>query len=415
MLKKLLLFIVKCYLFLLQAAVALVAFTCIFISGFHWTSLLFIAAGILMLPIPKIRKYFNSKNIKTWMIVVASVVFLFTGILNSDSYETNYTSDLDKTSETIESKDKSKNKEKQSDTEKNKKSESKDEEKIEEAISTVKFTLSDIPDYSGNTYVVLNNNIPSFTKSELKTKGYEIYSSLDNLGRTKTAIASVGKDTMPKDNEKRGSISSIKPSGWVQAQYEHISGKYLYNRCHLIGWQLTPENANKKNLITGTKSFNVNGMLPFENMVADYIKETEHHVAYRITPFYKDNNLVCTGVQMEAYSVEDNGQGIQFNVFVYNVEKDVVIDYATGKSYSTYVQTTSTNNGETANNNTSSTTTSSTTSSTSSTTDSGSMVWIPNSGSKYHSRSNCSNMKNPAQVTKSEAISRGYEPCKKCY
>ncbi len=192
--------------------------------------------------------------------------------------------------------------------------------------------ISDIPPFSDKPYVIINNNIPNFDASELKTKGYESYSKLDSLGRTRVAVASVGKDTMPTVSQERGSISEIKPSGWKQAKYSNINGGWLYNRCHLIGWQLSAENANRGNLITGTKYLNVDGMLPFENMVADYIKETNNHVAYRITPIYDGDNLLASGVQMEAYSVEDNGEGICFNVYCYNVQPGVIIDYATGES-----------------------------------------------------------------------------------
>ncbi len=197
-----------------------------------------------------------------------------------------------------------------------------------------KAVLSRIPEYSGRPYVVINDNVPSFNKYELTTKGYETYASLDNLGRCGGAVASCGREIMPKPEEERGSISAVKPSGWVQAQYDCVSGKYLYNRCHLIGWQLSAENANKRNLITGTRYMNTEGMLPFENMVADYIRETDNHVAYRITPIYDGNDLVAKGVQMEAYSVEDDGEGICFNVFCYNVQPGVKIDYATGRSRS---------------------------------------------------------------------------------
>ncbi len=197
-----------------------------------------------------------------------------------------------------------------------------------------KVVLSEIPAYSGRPYVVINDNVPSFNKYELTTKGYETYASLDNLGRCGGAVASCGREIMPKPEEERGSISAVKPSGWVQAQYDCVSGKYLYNRCHLIGWQLSAENANKRNLITGTRYMNTEGMLPFENMVADYIRETDNHVAYRITPIYDGSDLVAKGVQMEAYSVEDDGDGICFNVFCYNVQPGVEIDYTTGKSWS---------------------------------------------------------------------------------
>ncbi|MBR6551873.1 MAG: DNA/RNA non-specific endonuclease [Clostridia bacterium] len=199
---------------------------------------------------------------------------------------------------------------------------------------------SDIPTYSGNAYVAINNNQPNFSSKELTTSAYEHYSNLDGLGRCGVAIASCGKEIMPKDGEQRKSISNIKPTGWVQAQYDCVSGKYLYNRCHLIGWQLSAENANNKNLITGTKYLNTSGMLPFENMVADYIDETNNHVAYRVTPVYKGNNLVASGVQIEAYSIEDNGDGICFNVFCYNVQPGVTIDYLTGASYLASTSTT---------------------------------------------------------------------------
>lgn len=190
--------------------------------------------------------------------------------------------------------------------------------------------ISDIPKYSGEDYVILNNNVPNFSESDLTTTSFEEYSPLDNLGRCGVAYANIGTDIMP--TEKRESISSVKPSGWQSVKYDIVEGKYLYNRSHLIGYQLTAENANDRNLITGTRYFNATLMLPYENMVADYIKETNNHVLYRVTPVFEGNNLVATGVQMEAKSVEDNGEGIEFNVFVYNVQPGITIDYATGNS-----------------------------------------------------------------------------------
>ena len=166
------------------------------------------------------------------------------------------------------------------------------------------ITLDDIPEYSDSPYVVINDNIPFFSDSELTVNSFEQYSELDSLGRCGICVASIGKDLMP--TEKRGDIGSVKPTGWQTAKYDNIDGKYLYNRCHLIGYQLTAENANKQNLITGTRYLNVQGMLPFENMVADYIKETNTHVYYRVTPLFEGNNLVADGVLMEAKSVEDN-------------------------------------------------------------------------------------------------------------
>ncbi len=192
------------------------------------------------------------------------------------------------------------------------------------------ISLSIIPAYSGSPYVNINNGNPNFTSSDLSTRSYEYYSSLDNLGRCGVVYACVGRDIMP--TEERGSIGMVKPTGWHTVKYDCVDGKYLYNRCHLIGFQLTGENANEKNLITGTRYMNVTGMLPFENMVADYVKETGNHVMYRVTPLYKGNNLLANGVHIEAYSVEDNGDGICFNVFVYNVQPQITIDYATGES-----------------------------------------------------------------------------------
>ena len=190
--------------------------------------------------------------------------------------------------------------------------------------------VNDIPAYSGNDTIILNNNVPNFSKSDLTTTSFEKYSPLDSLGRCGVAYANVGKDIMP--TEKRESISSVKPSGWHSVKYDIVEGKYLYNRSHLIGYQLTAENANNRNLITGTRYFNATLMLPYENMVADYIKETNNHVLYRVTPVYEGNNLVATGVQIEAKSVEDDGEGIEFNVFIYNVQPGITIDYATGNS-----------------------------------------------------------------------------------
>lgn len=192
------------------------------------------------------------------------------------------------------------------------------------------FDSAAIPDYSGDAYVAVNGNIPFFTEEELSLTSYEAYGSLDELGRCGVCIASIGQDLMP--TEARGNISSVKPTGWHSVKYDFVDGKYLYNRCHLIGHQLTGEDANKQNLITGTRYLNIEGMLPFENMVADYVKETNQHVMYRVTPVFEGENLVASGVLMEGKSVEDNGEGILFCVFAYNVQPGVVIDYATGES-----------------------------------------------------------------------------------
>ena len=190
--------------------------------------------------------------------------------------------------------------------------------------------LQNIPEFSGRPYVEIYDNLPLFSKDDYTTEAFETYAELDNLGRCGVTFACIGKELMP--TEDRGNIGQVKPSGWVTAKYDFVDGKYLYNRCHLIGFQLTGENANTSNLITGTRYMNVQGMLPFENMVADYVKETENHVLYRVTPIFEGDNLVASGVVMEAWSVEDEGEGICFNVYCYNVQPGVKIDYATGES-----------------------------------------------------------------------------------
>jgi DNA-entry nuclease len=193
------------------------------------------------------------------------------------------------------------------------------------------FSLAEVPEYSGEPYAVVNGNVPYFSASELTATSFEDYSELDSLGRCGAAYASIGIDLMP--TEERGAIGQVKPSGWHTVKYDCIDGMYLYNRCHLIGYQLAGENANVKNLITGTRYLNVTGMLPFENMVTDYVKETGNHVMYRVTPVFDGNNLVASGVLMEGESVEDGGDGIEYCVFVYNVQPGITIDYATGDSH----------------------------------------------------------------------------------
>ena len=188
-----------------------------------------------------------------------------------------------------------------------------------------------IPDYTDKIYVEINGNKAKFSDEDKKrTDAFEQYTDLDELGRCGVAYANICKELMP--TEKRGSIGMIKPSGWQLAKYDSVDGKYLYNRSHLIGFQLAGENANEKNLITGTRYFNVEGMLPFENEVAEYVKETNNHVLYRVTPVFKDTELVARGVKIEAYSVEDSGEGVEFNVFVYNVQPDITINYQDGTS-----------------------------------------------------------------------------------
>lgn len=251
-------------------------------------------------------------------------------------------------------------------------------------------SLDEIPAYTDSAYVAINGNQPAFTEADYTKASFESYSELDALGRCGVAYANIGLDLMP--TEERESIGHVKPSGWQTAKYDIVDGKYLYNRCHLIGFQLTGENANKGNLITGTRYFNVDGMLPFENMVADYVKETENHVLYRVTPMYEGDNLVASGVQMEAWSVEDDGEGICFNVFIYNVQPGITIDYATGESML---------DGEEK--------------------AEGEMSYILNiSGKKFH-MPECSSVSTMKAENKEEysgnrkdLISQGYEPCGKC-
>jgi len=199
-----------------------------------------------------------------------------------------------------------------------------------ETISPEAFDYAAVPEYENEPFCVINDGKPYFTDEEITEGSFEKYAPLDDLGRCGAAISCVGRDLMP--TEDRESISHIKPTGWQSIQYDHVDGKSLYNRCHLIGFQLTGENANEKNLITGTRYMNVDGMLPFENMIADYVKETGNHVMYRVTPVFKGYELVARGVLMEGYSVEDNGDGVCFNVFAYNVQPRIEINYSDGTS-----------------------------------------------------------------------------------
>lgn len=200
-----------------------------------------------------------------------------------------------------------------------------------EITTASSFSLSDVPAYSGKAYTSVNGNVPYFTAAELTTTSFETYSDLNTLGRCGVTYACIGQDLMP--TKERGSIGMVKPTGWHTVRYDDlVDGKYLYNRCHLIGYQLTGENANTQNLITGTRYLNIEGMLPFENMVADYIQETNNHVLYRVTPIFEGNNLLANGVLMEGYSVEDKGAGVSYCVFAYNVQPGIEIDYATGES-----------------------------------------------------------------------------------
>ncbi len=262
----------------------------------------------------------------------------------------------------------------------------------------VNYDLSNIPDYDGKAYVELNGNVPEFSKSEKTySESFEEYGKLDSLGRCTYAVSCIGKDLMP--TEKRGSIGSVKPSGWHISKYDFVDGKYLYNRCHLIGYQLTAENANERNLITGTRYLNVEGMLPFENDVADYIEITNNHVYYKVTPIFEGNNLVANGVQMQAYSVEDNGQGISFNVYCYNVQPGVAIDYATGDNQAVASSSITSTSSDVSDKKT----------------------YIVNTKTKKFHNPDCDGVKKMSSSnkkkykgTRDSLISNGYSPCQKC-
>lgn len=260
--------------------------------------------------------------------------------------------------------------------------------------STAEFyALEEVPENPGEPYVEIDNNEPDFSEDELTTESYEEYSKLDSLGRCGTAQACVGTDLMP--TEKRGKIGQIKPTGWHTVKYDNVDGMYLYNRCHLIGYQLSGENSNEKNLITGTRYFNVEGMLQFENMVADYVRESDNHVMYRVTPVFEEDNLVASGVQMEAKSVEDNGEGVSFNVFVYNMQPGIEIDYETGaSSEKADVKEEPEKNGET---------------------------YIINKNTHKFHRAECQSVKDMKPKNKKEyvgsrdeLVQQGYEPCTRC-
>lgn len=272
----------------------------------------------------------------------------------------------------------------------------------------VSISLSDIPTYSGASYVALNNNVPEFSEADLTTTSFESYSKLDALGRCGVAYANIGTDLMP--TEERDSIGSVKPTGWHTIKYDIVDGKYLYNRCHLIGYQLTAENANEQNLITGTRYLNVDGMLPFENMVADYIKETGNHVLYRVTPIFDGDNLLASGVQMEAMSVEDNGEGILFNVYCYNVQPGVTIDYGTGNSTLSEDSISSSSVAQEV-----------VTETSDGSSDSIGITYILNTNTHKFHLGSCSSIsqmsdsyKNEVTGSREDLIQQGYEPCKRC-
>lgn len=349
------------------------------------------------------------KKVLSYLTVILSVCFILTGCglsSSTEDFENTYSS-----SSVLESESESESETTLEFTEPTTEVETTQEAtKAKPEIKKDPISLSEIPSYSGKPYVEINNNEPDFATSDLTTSSYESYSDLDNLGRCGVAVACVGIDIMP--TEKRGSIGQVKPSGWHTVKYDCVDGKYLYNRCHLIGYQLSAENANPKNLITGTRYLNVDGMLPFENMVADYVKETNNHVLYRVTPIFDGDNLLANGVQMEAYSVEDNGDGICFNVFVYNVQPQVTINYATGdSSYEGGAESESSKNSSN----------SESSKKQNSQSNNQSSEYILNNNTKKFHKPSCSSAKKIKDSNKEiyngsreSLIAEGYDPCKIC-
>lgn len=270
------------------------------------------------------------------------------------------------------------------------------QEEQPQKVDASTYTLDDVPAYSGEPYVEINGNKPNFTDEDKARSSFEEYSPLDYLGRCGAAFALVGVETMP--TEERGSIGEVKPSGWHTVRYNGVvDGNYLYNRCHLLGYQLTGENANEQNLITGTRYMNTEGMLPFENRIADYIDATNNHVLLRVTPIFDGENLVASGVQMEALSIEDKGNGICFNVYCYNVQPQIEIDYATGESR--LVNDTQ----ETASQ------------------ESAQQHYVLNTNSKKFHLPDCSSVddmspknKKDYMGTREDLINQGYDPCGRC-
>lgn len=300
---------------------------------------------------------------------------------------------------------------------------------VSSTIASTAFSLSNIPAYTDQAYIAVNNNEPYFTDADkARTDAFETYSSLDSMGRCGVAYANICHEIMP--TEKRGEIGSVKPTGWQTAKYDFVDGKYLYNRCHLIGYQLAGENANDKNLITGTRYLNIEGMLPFENMVDDYVDETNNHVIYRVTPVFDGNNLVASGVLMEGWSVEDQGDGICFCVYAYNNQPGVEINYATGDNWASGSAPsgttasgdgTSTPTAGTTANAGSATTTAPAKDTSNSTGTSTEQTYILNTNTKKFHYPSCSSVDSMSEANKKEytgtrdaLIADGYAPCGRC-
>lgn len=383
----------------LQWIFTVFCFLAVMVYGVTFGSLLALICGVAVLPIQPIRDLWDKvlpRKLK-WVKRAGIIALFVISMLVMPATETERANDVKIEQSAKDAKEEAADKKNGSD----KKAESNKEAETTKpsGLSQTPVDLSSVGSFSGKAYVELNNNTPTF--AEVSTQSFERYDNLDSLGRCGVAYACVGKDIMPA--EERGSIGQVKPTGWHTIKYDIVDGKYLYNRCHLIGYQLTGENANTQNLITGTRYMNMDGMLPFENMVADYVQETGNHVMYRVTPHFSGNNLLASGVQMEAYSVEDSGEGVCFNVYVYNAQPGITINYANGDSSLTQtVSNSSSSSSSDSNSNSSGDST---------------LVWLSATGDKYHTINNCGNM-NPdkaRQVTKAKAEADGKEPCSKCH
>lgn len=397
---------------------------CLPVYGFHIGAILMCALGIVSLPIKPMEKLWDRlpkqkvlRPLAKGVLFVAFCCMIPSANSQPGSVEEISTQSVAKIEEAQTEEQKNQETETQEIVAEETESETAAESTAEAVVYTrpsteVTIAVSDIPAYAGEPYVTVNNNQPQFLETDLSTESYEYYSDLDGFGRCGVVYACIGTDLMP--TEERGNIGPVKPSGWHTIKYDVVDGKYLYNRCHLIGYQLSGENDNTKNLITGTRYLNMDGMLPFENMVADYVLETKNHVMYRVTPVFDGDNLLASGVQIEAQSVEDDGEGICFNVYCYNVQPGVEIDYTTGDSWleeSTTTVSDETNSvsiesAEPSGNSGQDSAASNTT-----------MVWKSATGSKYHNRNDCGRMNpnNATQITEEQAINQGLGKCSKCW
>lgn len=447
---------------------------CLPVYGFHIGSILMCLLGVISLPIGPIKELWeNLPKPKLRPLIIGILFVVFCCIIPTAQPGQSDIVDEISTETEVQVAEISETETQETETQETLITESESEltTEIETAAiaqtqpsTEITLSIDSIPAYSGKPYITINDNVPKFLDSDLSISSYEYYSDLDELGRCGVAYACVGTDLM--STEERENIGSVKPTGWHTIKYNVVDGNYLYNRCHLIGYQLSGENANIKNLITGTRYLNVDGMLPFENMVADYVKETNNHVMYRVSPIFEGNNLLVSGVQIEAKSVEDNGEGILFNVYCYNVQPNIEINYATGDSsliaatmteqsntsvsnnknstsnesintdVNTIANSANDSNGisksdnssgsedigsENINSDNAASSSSANNDNTSNDTGGGGsssiLVWKSATGDKYHSINNCGRM-NPAkatQITEEQAINQGLGKCSKCW